>query len=53
MIQDNYPVFHEIQMVLHILHLINVQLLHVTSHQDANKLKWPLTTLKLPQHQLR
>ncbi len=34
-------------MVHHTLQPINVQLLHVTGHQDTNKLKWPLTTLEL------
>jgi len=44
MTQDDYPIFHKIQMVCHTLQLINVQLLHVTAYQDANKLKQPLTT---------
>jgi len=34
-------------MVLHNLHSIKIQLLHVTGHQDANKLKRPLTTPEL------
>jgi len=46
-IQDDYPIFKEIQHLLQMLQPISVQLLHVTSHQDKKCLKRPLTTPKL------
>jgi len=43
-VQDDYPVFREIQIILQTLQPVNIQLLHVTGHQDGKKLKRPLTT---------
>ncbi len=45
-IQDDYPIFCEIQLTLHMLQPIKVQLFHVLGHQDTNKLKQPLTILE-------
>jgi len=43
-IQDDYPIFKEIQLLLQTLQPIHVELLHVTGHQDEKCIKRPLTT---------
>jgi len=43
-IQDDYPIIREIQLMIQTIQLITVHLHHVTGHQDAKKLKGPLTT---------
>ncbi len=46
-IQDDYPIFREITMLLQTLQPLTVQLFHVTGHQDATKIKRPLTVPEL------
>jgi len=43
-IQDDYLIIREIQILIQMLQPITIHLHHVTGHQDAKKLKHPLTT---------
>jgi len=40
---DKYRVYHEIQQILHTLHPITVQFLHILGHQDTHSKRKPLS----------